>query len=458
MSDYLEAAQAAKKKLASVSDSFCLAKFMQTTLHLTTGHTSSCYHPPLHKINRDDIADIPMMLNYTREKCQQQDQMFRGERPSGCEYCWRLEDQGSLSDRHYRSGEHWAQSQFDKIVQSRQRSDPEAAFPWPTYVEVNFNHACNLKCSYCSPQFSSTWEQEAKQCGAYPTSTPHNDPQHFTGDRRPIPNREYNPYRETFWQLWPQWYKHLQHFRMTGGEPTLDPNTYRVFDYVLANPKQDLHLNVTSNFSVDDSVFEKYMGYVHQLTQGENIEHFMQFVSLDTWGSQAEYIRHGLNFDVCQNRIEQFVRDIPYRSSLTLIITMSNLNIVSLKQLLEYVLYLRKTYTQSYQRIWFDLPMLTTPEWQSMQILPASYSICLEECLDFMQDNLDEMHGFKDYEVLKLQRNLDWMQGGTDDIERKRADFYRFFSEHDRRRGTDFERTFPQMQEFWDTCRWLANE
>ena len=50
----------------------------------------------------------------------------------------------------------------------------------------------------------------------------------------------------------------------------------------------------------------------------------MQFVSLDTWGSQAEYIRHGLDFDLAINRCEEFVKDIPYKSSLTFIIT-SNL-------------------------------------------------------------------------------------------------------------------------------------
>jgi hypothetical protein len=239
---------------------------------------------------------------------------------------------------------------------------------------------------------------------------------------------------------------------MTGGEPMMDPNTYKVFDYVLENPKSDLHLNVTSNFSTEPKIWDKYKGYVQRLCEGEQIEHFMQFVSLDTWGKQAEYIRHGLDFDLAINRCEEFVRDVPSRSSLTFIITMNNLSIVGLKRFLEHILYLRKTYTDTYQRIWFDTPLLRTPEWQSMQILPKSYQQCLWDCINFMNDNLDEMHGFKDYEVLKMRRDLQWMQEGTPDIERKQADFYRFFSEHDRRRGTNFLETFPEMQSFWDNC------
>jgi hypothetical protein len=179
----------------------------------------------------------------------------------------------------------------------------------------------------------------------------------------------------------------------------------------------------------------------------------MQFVSLDTVGKQAEYIRHGLDFELAKSRTEEFVRDIPYRSSLTFIITMSNLNIIKLKELLEYILYLRKTYTDTYQRIWFDTPLLYTPEWQSLQILPSSYTMCLEECVDFMNDNLHEMHGFKDYEILKMKRDIDWMKRGTQDIDRKRNDFYRFFNEHDKRRGTNFLETFPEMKTFWEQCQ-----
>jgi hypothetical protein len=136
---------------------------------------------------------------------------------------------------------------------------------------------------------------------------------------------------------------------------------------------------------------------------------------------------------------------------------MNNLSILSLKKLLEYILYLRKTYTTTYQRVWFDTPLLYTPEWQSMQILPMEFQIVMQECIRYMEDNMHEMHGFKDYEVLKMRRDLDWMLQSTTDVERKRADFYKFFSEHDRRRGTDFLETFPTMKEFWENCKYYAN-
>jgi hypothetical protein len=142
----------------------CLAKWNQVSLHLPTGLTNSCYHPPLHEIDADSLASNPAALHNTEEKIDQRREMIKGKRPPGCSYCWKMEDTGEMSDRHYRSGEPWAMEDFDNI-----KNNPFDDKHTPRYVEVNFNHACNFKCSYCSPQFSTTWGKEIELYGAYPT-------------------------------------------------------------------------------------------------------------------------------------------------------------------------------------------------------------------------------------------------------------------------------------------------
>jgi hypothetical protein len=296
--------------------------------------------------------------------------------------------------------------------------------------------------------------------GPYATSTPHNSLDHFTGNRRIIPAREHNPYVEAFWSWWPRLYPALKHFRMTGGEPLMDRNTYRVFDYVLAIPNPGLHLNVTSNFSVEQSLFDRYITYVRAICDGR-IEHFMQYVSLDGWGTQAEYIRHGMNFDLVWSRVNQYLTDIPSYNSLTFIITMNNLSVSSLQQLLEGILELRRKHSTTYQRVWFDTPVLRQPAWQSLQTLPESYVQKLESVRDWMSQNLttnDNLHhGFKDYEVARLDRDIAWMRSAqSQDHSLARADFYRFFREHDQRRGTDFTKTFPEMRSWWAECEYHA--
>ena len=456
VSDFMSAAEQMKSKLG---EGLCLAKWQQVSLHLPTGLTNSCYHPPLHQIDATLLKDNPSALHNTPHKKEQRKIMLRNERPAECSYCWTQEDLGNLSDRHYRSGEPWAAEHFDRIVNSTGEEDEI-----PSYVEVNFNHACNLKCSYCSPQFSSSWADEITRYGAYPTSNLHNDPSYFSGNRRPIPVREDNPYVDAFWEWWPSLYPKLKHFRMTGGAPLLDKNTYRVFDYVLAFPNPDLHIDVTSNFSVDEASWNRYISYVKQLCN-TNIEHFMQYVSLDTGiAAHAEYIRHGLDFVKCAGRADLFLEEIPYRNSLTFIITMNNLNILGLKDLLRNILSLRKRHSTTYQRVWFDTPILRQPNWQSLQILPAVYAKRLQDIIDWMKENLETadrpFQGFKDYEVQRMQRVLDWMKEGRrldpEYVKLQRADFYRFFNEHDKRRGTWFLNTFPEMKEFWDECKYHA--
>ena len=447
-SNFMNSAEIMREKLGPA---LCLAKWKQVSLHLPTGLNNSCYHPPLHAIDATVLKDNPGALHNTPHKKQQRIMMLNGEKPAECSYCWNIEKHGELSDRHYRSGEPWAADAFDIIKDSTGTEDIV-----PSYVEVNFNHACNLSCSYCSPQFSSTWQTEVERLGGYPTGIVHNDPGHFVGRNRPIPARDHNPYVEAFWAWWPKLYPQLKHFRMTGGEPLMDRNTYRVFDYVLALPNPDLHLNVTSNFSVEPALFEKYIGYVKQLCNTQ-IEHFMQYVSVDTGRKEhAEYIRHGLDFNRCQHHVDRFLTEIPYRNSLTFIITMNNLSVLGLQEQLDYILDLRRHHSTTYQRVWFDTPLLRQPAWQSLQILPPAYADVLERVADWMELNLetpaDPFHGFKDYEVQRMRRDIAWMREGTDNAEQKKADFHRFFSEHDRRRNTDFLSTFPEMKSFWQEC------
>jgi organic radical activating enzyme len=455
-SKFLSDAEIAKEKLDKLSPSMCLAKWKQVSLHLTNGWNNSCYHPPLHRIPVEEIKKTPSALHNTDHKFKQREMMIEGERPDECFYCWRMEDNGKLSDRHYRSGEPWAIEAYDEIVEN------PMAYTNPSYVEVNFNSACNLECSYCSPQFSSSWMRQVKQHGAYPTSKPHNAIEFFQGDRRPIPHSEYNPYVEAFWKWWPDLYPELKHFRMTGGEPLMDKNTYKVFDYVLENPKPDLHLNVTSNLSVEDKLWDKYLDYVKRIcNEGEKVEHFMQYVSVDGFGEQAEYMRAGLDFDKMWNRVNQFLTEVPYKSSITFIITMNNLSVTTLDKFFAAIHGLRQIHSNTYQRVWFDTPILHTPAWQSLQILPDAYAFKMRKLYDWMIENVEtpqtRFKGFKDYEIKRLDRDIAWMEQTPENVNEIKADFYRFFSEYDRRHGYNFLSVFPEMKSFWEECKYNAN-
>ena len=244
---------------------------------------------------------------------------------------------------------------------------------------------------------------------------------------------------------------------MTGGEPMMDNNTYKVFEYVIDHPKQDLHLNVTSNMCPPNNKLKnKYFDMVKNICIEEKVEHFMQFVSVDSYGKQAEYIRNGLDYDRMIGNIDEFLDRIPVRNSVTFIITYNNLSVTGLGTLLEEIRQLRQKHSKTYQRVWFDIPLLRQPAWQQITLLPESYQEIHKSNIEMMQQLSGEEEGwgaFRDFEIQKMLRNLAYWRKNANASTQNKKNFYAFFNEHDRRRLTNFETVFPEMGEFWQECK-----
>jgi hypothetical protein len=137
---------------------------------------------------------------------------------------------------------------------------------------------------------------------------------------------------------------------------------------------------------------------------------------------------------------------------------MNNLVVPGIQKLLEWILDLRKNHSHNYQRVWFDTPLLRSPSWQSLQILPTAYSWKLEQVQNWMTVNtMQGFEGFKDYEIQRMNRVIAIMKQTITNTQ-LRADFYRFFSEHDRRHELKFDTVFSEMTTFWDECKYYAEQ
>ena len=500
MTYYIDDINETKNKLDKISSSMCMAKWFQVSLHLPNGKTHSCFHPPARLIPLTELEQDPGALHNTKHKQVQRQKMLNGERPRDCEYCWKIEDAGHLSDRHYRSAEWWAQDGWNEI----KNTDTIL----PRYVEVNFNQACNFKCVYCSPHLSTTWEKEIKECGPYELSNiKHNDTQYL--DMPFQSSNDDNPYVKAFWNWWPELYKTLKVFRMTGGEPLIDNNTYKILDYVIKNPNTDLELSITSNLCPpDNKIINRFINKIKKIEQirwwedpnkinkeynnnnfvGASCKHFSLFVSLDSVGEQAEYIRYPLNYNILLDNIHNFLENT-ITSEICFINTFNLLSIPKLKDFLQLILDLRIKFgkdkqkelkiqppdrgeykhppviIKSKQRIWFDIPMLDHPKWLNATVIAQDKSLLpiLNDCLKFMKDNVEREdyhktgHGFKKYEIEKLERNIDLIkQDLPNDIELK--NFYLYFKEIDKRRNLNFKKTFPELEKLYEKAKRITRE
>ena len=93
----------------------------------------------------------------------------------------------------------------------------------------------------------------------------------------------------------------------------------------------------------------------------------------------------------------------------------------------------------------------------------------IQKNVDFMRENVLENDlygrkytGFKNYEVLKLERDLAWAKQGLnmndEELTTHLIRFYEYFKEYDRRRNLNFLETFPEMKEFWNEAKELYEE
>jgi organic radical activating enzyme len=466
--------------LDSVSSSLCLAKFTQVTMHLGSGLVHSCHHPKAHKIPLTELEKNPAALFNTTILKAARKEMLNNQRPDECDYCWRIEDQKNLSDRHYKSSEDWAVKEYDKIT----NSTGDEIFK-PTYLEVSFGNACNLSCVYCGPEFSSKWVEELKLQGPIIIPEKEGREQWVQGwqdlNAISIPNREHNPYIEAFWKWFPEIYPTLKHYRITGGEPLLNKNTLKSLDYVIQNPREDLELSINTNLSVPEKIWNDFLNKIIDLEKSAKFKKITIFTSLESWGSKAEYARTGLDFDLLKNRFEELLEKTSVRC-----VVMSAYNmlaITSFKQVLEWVLELKKKYNYNTKRdlvfnetgidirqnkssnsknsfrVGIDIPYLRHPNFLDAQYcdddMIKNYMI---PCLDFMINNTSEnpygLHlGFEKYELEKFQRiveNRMYFKQEEHDINRSK--FVNFIDKIDERRNLNFIETFPEMKDVY--YRW----
>ena len=108
--------------------------------------------------------------------------------------------------------------------------------------------------------------KELKEHGPYPTEYPLITLQQIERDGKvPIPDKEYNPYIEAFWKWWPELYPALTVFRITGGEPLLSSHTFKVLDYIIANPNPNIQLAINSNMCVPDKLIDRFISKIKHI-------------------------------------------------------------------------------------------------------------------------------------------------------------------------------------------------
>ena len=436
-----------REKINNVSCSFCTAKWLQTTLLLQNGYNHSCHHPAPHKIPLHEIEVNPAALHNSKFKKEQRAKMLNGERPKECGYCWKIEDLGNdyFSDRHYKTSDTWAWDRFEDIAKSNPQDDV-----YPSYLEVSFSNACNFACAYCSPEISSKWMEDVKQNGEYPTKHgSHNLDYLKESGKIPYKNSEHNPYVEAFWKWFPDALPHLKVLRITGGEPTMSKDTWKLLDYLIENPRKDLDIAINSNLCVTDVLIKKLILKINQLADvGVKVD---VYTSLESTGKQAEYARDGLDYYTWIENVETVLKETN-----STVAMMTTINILSLPSFLDFmmtVMDFRKLYNKSFDvnRIPLSINIMHWPPHLQCTLLDKEYRTSIANTIEKVCEQWLKYYTKEKYARLYLEefdqikRLCDYLRN-TESATEHRADFVRYIHAYDKRRDKDFVDTFPQYE------------
>jgi len=404
-----------KEEQDKIGPGFCVLKWFHQEMHLGSGLNHSCYHCPTHKIPENSD------LHNTPHKKEMRAMMLNGGKPDECSYCWQVEDLDLISDRQTLAVQFFKHD--PNIIAKATEAGLNDVFP--KYLELSFTNKCQMKCSYCGPSFSSSWQKEIDEHGPYDLS----QDEYYNGNEYKETN---SPYLERFWKWFPEAYNHLFVLRVTGGEPLLDSNTYRLLEYVKDNPREGMTFHCNSNLMITENRVRKYINLV------KDIPNTKLYVSIDSWGKQAEYIRHGLDIEHFEHNLHMVLAN---GIEVGIMNTFNFLSIHNLEEFFFKMAELKNTYGDL---LTIDMPYMTSPEHLSAQISSDSH-------ISMLVDGLKTMENYSQFstgEIQKFKKTVGWIRANRfkgEKLIRHRKDFWAFVKQHDDRRGTDFKGTFPHL-------------
>lgn len=393
----------------------CLLKWSWASVYLWPNESSTCH--------RNKNVTIPDNYDFNNHSflIQQREKMKNGEWPSdgkGCEHCRDQEKYGGYSDRIQ-----FLNNPYNKrFVPKELLANPDATNVQPTTLSVHFNNKCNMKCLYCGPDYSSSWENE-------------NEKFEHTFKLRNETEKKYTERVKKFYEWMEVNYKNLRAFDILGGEPFIQQETWECIDWMMAHPNKEIDFEIYSNFQIKPFLFKRNLEKLNNLCS--HVHEVSIVASIDCWGPQLEYIRSGLELKIVEENMNCLVNEFP-NIVLTLNATITSLSLPYTAELIKKVIEWKKikpninfTYNKCVDPVHFDPNIMP----------PGTYSSYIEELTELnklllnnnMQQSINAM--FKEinespakYDVINYLRDS-------------------FLTKFDYRRNTNWKESFPWLKD-----------
>jgi len=395
----------------------CQSKWAWSTVFLTEGTTRSCHRASESPLTAENFHNF----HNTETKLSDRQKMLNGVWPTGgCTYCSKNEEAGGFSDR-------MLHNKIPNLTPIELETDITATTVTPTILEVFFDNTCNLSCLYCIPELSSKIAEENRKFGAFNTS----------GVNLPILEQKHlQTLAPELWKWMDNNFQSLKRFHFLGGEPFLQKELDKLLNFIDTHPNSDCELNLVTNLMVSHDRLEKYIKTCKHLIDTQKIRRLDITASIDCWGHEQEYVRHGIDLVTWT---ENFVYLLNNQwITLNINQTITPLTIKTMPILLKLLSDWKKVRPIGH----FFSVAEPGPSYLRPNIFgPGVFNNDFKQILSLMDNTNDQE-----------QTAISYMTSIANDIEIKEKNSVElkkllvFLNEKDRRRGTNWQKTFPWLE------------
>ena len=415
-----------------LGDPTCALKFGWSTVKLSEGTSASCHRTAYDKVPEGDFGKF----HHTPTQVETRKLMLEGKWPGkGCEYCKKIEDAGGISDR----------------MEANSMDPKHFSTTDCKILEVYFSNVCNQACIYCSAEYSSKWETENKKFGLDIETT--DFARDFLKDKE-----NFKRIKSEFWEWMENNHKPLVKYNILGGEPFFQPELLENLDFFETHPCPNLELTIVSNLKCPEKRFRATMDKIDNLRAIGNLGQVRITGSIDCWGDAFEYTRWGA-------KLEEFDRNLgilalDYKEIETEIhMTMAATTIKDMPELITRLNYwnnlrnpLREKSSEvksgvkehsNIKPIHLNANFVVWPYHMAPDIFPTGF---FKEDFKRAHTELDKGIWYSSlYELMEgYEKSIDNTPVNYTKINKLKEELTNI----DRRRGCDWKKTFPWLDEF----------
>ena len=276
-------------------DNYCSQKFWFLGVDIEKQETQSCCTATPAKVDIEWINNHPGQLFNTSELKSDRELLLAGTRVPSCTVCWKAEDRGVISRRHRTNRQLRTHTNINST---------------PAVLNILIGSDCNLTCSYCCKQFSSSWTADIVNNGEYQVSDP---------NRYSMTQKDKVIYKLSQKEILKSDGRSIlldeigllsaETIDITGGEPFLNLDLFNLVS----------KLSFSESLKIFTGLGVNTQRLTNEIEKIKEIPNIMLVVSAENIGSYYEFNRYGNSYINFLNNLEIIKKSgIPFKFAATL--------------------------------------------------------------------------------------------------------------------------------------------